>query len=114
MKKGILLAVSLLVLLYLGISVFFLNHFMFRTALNGVSISLKTVEEVEDVLRAQCDGYSLTVTGRGDLRTELRAGDISMVPMFDGQVEQMLAGQKACSWKRRWRRLLLRPSSRGR
>lgn len=98
MKKGILLAVSLLVLLYLGISVFFLSHFMFRTSLNGAVISLMTVEEVEEVLRAQCDGYTLSVTGRGDLRTELLARDISMVPKFDGQVERMLAGQNAFLW----------------
>lgn len=98
MKKGILLAGSLLVLLYLGISVFFLSHFMFRTTLNGSSISLKSVEAVEDVLRSQCDGYALTVTGRGNLRTELRAKDISMVPMFDGQLERMLREQNAFAW----------------
>lgn len=98
MKKGILLAVSLLVLLYLGISAFFLSHFMFRTSLNGAVISLMTVEEVEEVLRAQCDGYTLSVTGRGDLRTELLARDISMVPKFDGQVERMLAGHNAFLW----------------
>ena len=98
MKKGLLLAGSLLVLIYLGISVFFLKHFMFRTTLNGSPISLKSAEAVEDVLRAQCNDYSLVVTGRGGLSAQLKALDIAMVPKFDGQVERMLKEQNAFAW----------------
>ena len=98
MKKPLLLVGSLLVLLYLGISVFFLKHFAFRTQLNGSPVSLKTVAEVEDVLRAQCSNYALVVTGRAGLSAQLRAADIAMVPKFDGQVEGMLKEQNAFLW----------------
>lgn len=98
MKKGILLAATTLVLIYLGISVFFLKHFMFRTYLNGAQVSLKSVQGVEDVLRAQCDDYALTVTGRNNLLVQMSAKDISMTPLFNGQVEEMLAQQNPFAW----------------
>ena len=56
--------VGALVVIYLGISAFFISHFYINTEINGQSFSGKTVSDVEEYIKNQVQDYELTVMGQ--------------------------------------------------
>lgn len=89
---------SLLLLCYLGLSIYFQNHFVFRTTVNGVVVSGASEEGVKQKIRQQVAGYTLTLQERGN-RQEIIAGkDISMKPVFDASISRWLAQQNGFAW----------------
>lgn len=62
---GVVAAVAALVLIYIGVGVFFSGHFYPGTALAGHDLSLKSASEVEAIIDGEVSEYSLSVTGDG-------------------------------------------------
>lgn len=101
-KKGILIALcsilGVLLVVYLGISVYFMSHFYFNTTINGVDQALKTVDQVEEYMKTQVDGYSLTLK-TSDGGAEVISGDsISMEYKEGEELQQLLDAQNAFLW----------------
>ncbi len=68
------------------------------TRINGIDASHKTVEEMEKLISAAVDEYSLTIKEM-DGRTEQITGEaIGMHSVFDGKMEEYLAGQEPLQW----------------
>lgn len=55
--------IALLAVVYGAGVAFFSSHFLPRTTINGVDVSLKTPDEMHDSIAATLDGYRLEVTG---------------------------------------------------
>ncbi len=62
---GVVAAVVALILVYVGVGVFFTNHFYPGTALAGHDLSLKSASEVQAIIDNEVSEYSLSVTGDG-------------------------------------------------
>lgn len=62
-KAGIIAGgvVGVLVLLYLGISVFFMSHFYINTTINGKDFSGRSASSVEAYIKEQVKDYKLTI-----------------------------------------------------
>ena len=65
-KKWILIfVVAAVAIIYLGISFFFIKHYLPKTTINGISCSGKTVKQLEDMIREDVEKYELTIQERG-------------------------------------------------
>lgn len=64
---------SSIVLIYLLISIYFINHTYFGTSINGVDISLEAHDEVDDIIRSFVNDYELQLIERGG-KTEVITG----------------------------------------
>ena len=86
MNKKILIAgtvvLTVSVIIYLALSIFFLNHFQFHTMLNDNNVSLKTAEEIEGELKKEAADYHITIVGRNDLQDIISAEDIALIFVF--------------------------------
>ncbi|MBO6138169.1 MAG: L,D-transpeptidase family protein [Lachnospiraceae bacterium] len=97
--RGVLLVLaSILIITYLGISIFFMTHFYPDTTLNGEDVSMKSEEYVENIFAEKASHYVLKVTGRNDLSMDIKASDISFKPDFEGQIGQLIKEQNAFLW----------------
>ncbi len=74
-------------------TVFFPN-----TAVNGIDVSQKTVEEVEALVASRMEEYILTVVGRGGVEEKITGDEVGLHYVFDGTLEQYLAAQDPMDW----------------
>ncbi|MCH4191510.1 MAG: L,D-transpeptidase/peptidoglycan binding protein [Butyrivibrio sp.] len=102
MKKTLglagVVAIAVLAVIYIGFSLFFMNHFQFHTMLNDQNVSMKTEKEIEKQLSSEAENYQITITGRNDLKATISAKEISLQPVFDGKIEQLQKSANAFAW----------------
>lgn len=87
-----------ILLIYLGIACYFLNHFLFNTRINGHDFSGKTLTQASAILESDIENYSLEITGNHDLKEEINSADIDMEYVKDGKLKEIIHEQKAFLW----------------
>lgn len=100
-KKPFIIAGSIvggLVLIYLGVAVFFMSHFLVNTTINGKDFSGKTVADVEAYLKEQVDGYQLTLVEQNNITDTISGSEISLEYKKNKDVEKALEDQRQLLW----------------
>ena len=93
---------------YFGTAVYFVSHFPYHAAVDGIDVSGMTLEEAGHALAGRTSDYTLTLTGRGGLTDTITAEDIDLsMDMAQGELETLLRGRSPL----RWPEALLRPVS---
>ncbi|MDF2590458.1 MAG: ErfK/YbiS/YcfS/YnhG family protein, partial [Anaerocolumna sp.] len=70
--------VSVLLLGYLLISLYFVNHFYFNTFINGVDVSLNAHKDVEKMIKNYVQDYTLQIDERNGVKEEISSLEIGM------------------------------------
>ncbi len=68
------------------------------TRINGIDASHKTVEEMEKLISAAVEDYTLTIKEKGGKMEEIKGFDIGLHSVFDGKMEEYLAQQDPLEW----------------
>lgn len=100
-KKGfkvIGISFSILLLLYLGMAIYFRSHFYFGTTINSTNISGKTVGEVNKKISASVDSYVLDMEGRGNIKGKITATDIDLKYNPRGKIQELKNNQSSFTW----------------
>lgn len=99
-KVGIIAGgvVGVLVLLYLGISVFFMNHFYINTRINGKNFSGRSAAAVESYLKEQVKDYKLTIREQNSESDVIKGSDISLQYKKSDAIEKALKKQNGFAW----------------
>ena len=97
-KKTLIIAAAAVGALYIGISLFFLGHFQFRTTLNGNNVSLKSPAAVGSELKDSASGYVLTITGRRNERDTITAEEIGLSSDFGTGISDVMKTENAFAW----------------
>lgn len=107
-KKRFLITVfsvlGVILLIYLGISVYFMKHFYPYTTVNGTDFSMKTAEDLDVYLEAQVADYQLKLK-QSDGKIEYISGDdISLKYLGGDSADKLVASQNplfwiSCFWK---------------
>ncbi len=91
-------AVALLAVIYVAVSFYFNKHFPFRTTINGIDCSGKTVAEVKLLISETIDPYQLELTDRNGKHETIKGSEIDLQPIFDGSLERELASRSGFKW----------------
>jgi lipoprotein-anchoring transpeptidase ErfK/SrfK len=75
---NVIILISSVTLVYLLISIYFTNHFFFNTVINGVDVSLKKYDKVDDIIRVFVKEYELQLIERKGEIEEISGQDIEM------------------------------------
>lgn len=100
-KLGVIIGIvaASLLAVYFGFTAFFNSHFFFRSTVNGVNSSGKSVDFVEDTLEEETKNYSLTLLEDEDKEESISASDAGLTISFDGgEVSELLNKQNAFAW----------------
>lgn len=100
--KKILITFGVITLLaasaYFGVAMYFNDHFMFDTKINGVDFSLKEVSEVENYMKKQVADYTLTLEESDGSREVIKGTDIGLEYDSGDRVKQLAEGQNKLLW----------------
>lgn len=99
-KAGIIAGgvVGVLVLLYLGISVFFMSHFYINTTINGKDFSGRSASSVEAYIKEQVKDYKLTIKEQDSKSDVIKGSDISLQYKESDEIEKALKKQNGFAW----------------
>lgn len=96
-EKFIILIGSI-VLLYLLIAIYFVNHFFLNTVINGVDVSLKAHDDIDDLFRNYTNEYELQLIERKDQTEKIRGKDIGLRYNERNNVSKIYHKQKSMKW----------------
>lgn len=100
-KKPWIIAGSIvggLLVIYLGISAFFIGHFYINTTINGKDFSGKTVEDVEAYFKEQVQDYQLTLIEMDNATDVINGSEISLEYEESSEIEDALKAQNPLLW----------------
>ena len=101
-KKIILITAGIicgvLAAIYIGFSVFFMNHFFFRTTINGMPVAGCTADKVEKNAEESVKGYALDIAERDGKSETISGDDFGLKAESDGNMEKLLKKQNGFAW----------------
>ena len=95
--KGSIAFLCCLAAMYLGVSLYSVNHFNFGTKINGVDVGGRSVEETEEILSSKMQSYKLKLDERGDAKEEIKGTDIGMKYDSD-KIKKLKDSQNPLGW----------------
>ncbi|WP_297421159.1 L,D-transpeptidase/peptidoglycan binding protein [Clostridium sp.] len=95
---GIIISFSALLAVYLGVTMFFMNHFYFGTTVNCISVAGETVEEVDSQMPTKIEEYTLKLNGRGDMKDQIKGSDINLKYNSGGKIQELKDKQNPLKW----------------
>lgn len=91
-------AAGLILLVYIGFSVFFMSHYYFQTVINEIPCAGKSVNAVHKEVIDRADSFVLTIHGREGLQDMITSADVSLTPEFGGEFKDVLKSQNGFLW----------------
>lgn len=95
---GIVICCCTLIVIYLGTTVYFTNHFYVGSSVNCISVSCKTVKDVEVEMPSEVEAYSLELDERGDVKEEIGAADIGIHFEPGSEIQNLKDSQNPFGW----------------
>ena len=83
--------------IYFGTVIYFYSHFLPSTTLNGMSVSGKSRQQVEDMITEEISRYSLQIETRGETEV-LNGTDIPLAPEFKNSILNCMKDQNPYFW----------------
>ncbi len=94
----IIILISSMVLIYLLISLYFVNHYFFNTVINGVNVSLKAHEGVNDIIKNYIENYKLQLIERDGETEEILGQDIGLQYNEKNDISKINKLQSSYKW----------------
>ncbi|MCB2292756.1 L,D-transpeptidase/peptidoglycan binding protein [Clostridium algoriphilum] len=89
---------SVFIILYLAISIYFMDHFYYGSVINGVNASGKTVEEVDKEISLRYKTYTLELKERNGVKEQIKAADIGLKYNAKGKIQVLKDSQNSLTW----------------
>lgn len=87
-----------LVMIYLGVAIYFTDHFLPGTMVNNMDCTGKTVKQVEALMQSKVEEYILTLEEVNEITEEIRGTDIGIQYVSAGTVQESLDKQNSFAW----------------
>lgn len=95
---GSIVSLGIILGIYFGMSVYFMDHYYFGTVINSVDVSGKTVEEAEVEMESEFSKYSLELQERNGQIEQISAADINFKYNSNGQLQSLKDEQSPYKW----------------
>lgn len=93
-----IILIASIVLIYLLISLYFVNHFFFNTTINGVNVSLKAHNDVNNIFKDNIKDYKLHLIERNGKVEEIFGQDIEMKYNEKNDISKIYEMQNSFKW----------------
>lgn len=89
---------SVICLIYVAISVYFMSHFFVNTKINGKNFSGKTASDVEKYLQTNIKDYKLTIFENEGRQDVISGSEIGLEYRAGTETEKLLKDQNGFAW----------------
>ncbi|WP_026883963.1 L,D-transpeptidase family protein [Clostridium akagii] len=83
---------------YLGILLFFSNHFYYGSVINGINVSGKTVDQVDKEISMKSQTYTLEFKERNGVKEQIKGTDISLKYKTKSKIQVLKDSQNSFAW----------------
>lgn len=87
---------------YLGMGFYYVDHFMENTIINGMDVSDKTVEQVEEQIASQVEDYEITLIKKDGKQEKITGEQINYHFVSGGEIRGFLEEQNILLWLSRY------------
>lgn len=91
-------AVGILLVIYVGVSLYFMNRFLPGTKLNDRKVGGYTAEKVKSQVADEVHSYVLTIKEREKKQETIKGSDIDLEPQWGSEIEDMISSQSGFAW----------------
>ena len=91
-------AAGLLLVIYVGTSLYFMNRFLPGTKLNDRRVGGYTAEKVKAQAADEIHSYVLKIQEREKKEESIKGADIDLEPQWGSEIEDMIAAQSGFAW----------------
>ncbi|MBK5242577.1 L,D-transpeptidase family protein [Clostridium sp.] len=95
---NVIIIIASILLIYLLISLYFSKYSFFNTVINGVDVSLKAHEDIEDIIRGYVKDYKLQLTERNGEIEEIVGADIGLEYNEKNSIDKVYPGRNSFKW----------------
>ncbi|MBU3159611.1 L,D-transpeptidase/peptidoglycan binding protein [Clostridium frigoris] len=95
---AIIISILTLLVIYLGMVIFFMNHFYFGSSINGINVSGESVKEVNKQMIYELNTYKLNIKERGGKNEQIKANEIGLKYNSDGEFKELKDRQNSYKW----------------
>ncbi|MBU3146740.1 L,D-transpeptidase family protein [Clostridium sp. CF012] len=95
---NVIIVIASILLIYLLISLYFSKHSFFNTVINGVDVSLKAHEDIEDIIRNHVKDYKLQIAERNGEIEEIIGRDIGMEYNEKNSIDKVYPRRNSLKW----------------
>lgn len=95
---GIIISICTLLVIYLGMVIYFMNHFYFGSEINSINVSGKAVEAVNKQMATELQTYNLNIKERDGKNEQIRADEIGLQYNSEGQFKKLKDTQNPYKW----------------
>jgi len=95
---NIIILIASIVLIYILVSIYFAKHYFFNTIINGVNVSLKAHDEVDDEIKNYIKDYKLQLIERNDETEEIIGQDIEVQYSEKNSISKIDQIQHSFKW----------------
>ncbi|WP_228731278.1 L,D-transpeptidase family protein [Clostridium zeae] len=95
---GSIISLTVLLVIYLGMTIYFRNHFYFGSEIDSISVSGKTVEEVEKQMPSVVKAYTLQLESDNGKKEQITADEIGLKYDSNGQVKDLKDKENPFGW----------------
>jgi len=97
-QKIIGIVIAVLVVVYLGVAMYFSDKFLFGTIVNGIECAGMTLTEVEDIMKGKVSEYSIVIEEANDVTEEIKGTDIELQYNGVDKVGEAFENQNSFGW----------------
>lgn len=97
---NIIILITSIFLLYLTVSLYFINHFYFNTVINGINVSLKPYKDVDDIIKNSVKDYDLQLIERDGGLEKIIGQDIGLTYNEKNSISKIYNMQSSFTWIR--------------
>jgi lipoprotein-anchoring transpeptidase ErfK/SrfK len=98
MVIGIIISIWAILAVYLGMAVYFTNHFYFGSSINAINVSGKNVEVVNTQLASELHTYALNIKERGGKNEQIKGEEVGLSYNSDGKFNGFKDKQNPYKW----------------
>lgn len=97
-KSKVTRTIIALTLIYLLFSLYFVNHFFFHTVINGVDVSLKAYDEIDNIIKDYAHDYELELIERKEKSEKIIGKDIELQYNEKNSISKIYHLQNSFKW----------------
>lgn len=94
---NIIILITSILLIYLTVSLYFINHFYFNTVINGVDLSLKSYKDADHIIKNSVKDYKLQLIERDGIE-EITGEDIGLNYSEKNSISKVYDMQSSFKW----------------
>lgn len=95
---GIIIFLCSLLVIYFGMALYFMSHFYFGTEVNGINISLSSVNKAEKQMMSELKSYQLKLKERGGKIEYIRGSEIGLNYTPENALNNFKDNQNPFAW----------------